>query len=54
MNNEPTSRMVLHVPQEDMVRLVQAARVSKNNVHDFVLQAALERAKRVLRRPGTV
>jgi uncharacterized protein (DUF1778 family) len=31
-----------------MVRLVQAARTSKVSLHDFVLQAAFERAKRVL------
>ena len=26
MNNERTFRIVLHVPQEDMVKIVQAAR----------------------------
>jgi uncharacterized protein (DUF1778 family) len=44
-NTQRTSRIVLHVPQEDMVRLVQAARASKVSIHAFVLQAAFERAK---------
>ena len=49
MNDKLTSRLVLHVPQEDMVHLVQAARASGVSVHDFVLQAAIDRAKRVLK-----
>jgi uncharacterized protein (DUF1778 family) len=49
MNDKRTSRIVLHVPQEDMVTLVQAARTSRVSIHDFVLQAAIERAKRVLK-----
>jgi uncharacterized protein (DUF1778 family) len=48
MNNKRTSRIILHVPQEDMVTLVQAARASKISIHDFVLQAAFDRAMRVL------
>jgi hypothetical protein len=46
MNNKRTSRLVL---QEDMVRLVHAARNSGVNVHGFALQAALDRVKRVPR-----
>jgi uncharacterized protein (DUF1778 family) len=48
MNNKRTFRIVLHVTQEDMVKIVQAARASKVSIHDFVLQAAFDRAKRVL------
>ena len=48
MNNKPTFRVVLHVPQEDMVKIVQAGRALKVNPRDFVVQTAVERAKRVL------
>jgi uncharacterized protein (DUF1778 family) len=48
MNNKRTFRIVLHVQQEDMVNIVQAARALKVNPHDFVVQTAVEPAKRVL------
>jgi uncharacterized protein (DUF1778 family) len=48
MNNKRTFRIVLHVSQEDMVKIVKAARVLKVNPHDCVVQTAVERAKRVL------
>jgi uncharacterized protein (DUF1778 family) len=48
MDNKRTFRIVLHVSQEDMVKIMQAARASKVSIHDFVLQAAFDRAKRVL------
>jgi uncharacterized protein (DUF1778 family) len=48
MNNKRTFRIVLHVRQDDMVKIVQAARALKVNPHDFVVQTAVERAKRVL------
>ena len=48
MTDKRTSRIILHVPQENMVTLVETARASKVSIHDFVLQAAFDRAKRVL------
>jgi hypothetical protein len=48
MNNKRTSRLVLHIPQEDMVRLVEAARACRQSIHDFALLATVERTNRVL------
>ena len=49
MNNKRrTFRIVLHVSQDDMIKIVQAARALKVNPHDFVVQTAVERAKYVL------
>jgi uncharacterized protein (DUF1778 family) len=45
MNNNRTFRIVLHVPLEVMVKIVQAARALKVNPHDFVVRTAVERAK---------
>jgi uncharacterized protein (DUF1778 family) len=52
MNNKRTFRVVLHVSQEDMIKIVQAGRTLKVNPHDFVVQTAVERAKRVLAKEG--
>jgi uncharacterized protein (DUF1778 family) len=45
-NKQRIFRIVLHVSQDDMVKIVRAA--SKVNPHDFVVETAVERAKHVL------
>jgi uncharacterized protein (DUF1778 family) len=52
MNNKPQprmSRLHLHVPHEDATLIARAALVTKETVSDFIIAAAVERAKRVLK-----
>lgn len=49
MNDKPTSRLHLHIPQEDATLVARAALVTKQNVSEFIISAAVERAKRVLK-----
>ena len=50
MNNQPrTSRLHLHIPHEDATLIARAALVTKQSVSEFIISAAAERAKRVLR-----
>ena len=50
MNNKPRlSRLHLHIPHEDATVIARAALVAKENVSQFIIAAAVERAKRVLK-----
>jgi uncharacterized protein (DUF1778 family) len=51
MNNEPRiSRLHLHIPHEDATLIARAALVTKQSVSEFIISAAMERAKRVLKK----
>ena len=50
MNNKPRlSRLHLHIPHEDATVIARAALVAKEDVWHFIIAAAVERAKRVLK-----
>jgi uncharacterized protein (DUF1778 family) len=50
MNAEPRiSRLHLHITHEDATLIVRAALVTKQTPSDFIIAAATERAKRVLK-----
>ena len=51
MNNKPLlSRLHLHIPHEDATVIARAALVTKESISQFIITAAVERAKRVLKK----
>ena len=50
MNDKPrTSRLALHLPHTEFTLSARAAVVTKQSVTEFIIEAAVERAKRVLK-----
>jgi uncharacterized protein (DUF1778 family) len=49
MREEPQSRLTIRLPQAHATLIVRAAHVTKVSVHDFVIAAAVDRARSVLK-----
>jgi uncharacterized protein (DUF1778 family) len=48
-SEQRTSRLHLHIPHESATLIARAAMVTQQSVSEFIISAATERAKRVLK-----
>jgi uncharacterized protein (DUF1778 family) len=49
VTDKGTSRLVIRIPHADAVLIASAAAMANKRVSEFVIEAAIDRAKRILK-----